>query len=250
MVADDRARRAPYPTLPAPYDAVLREIMDELRQKAVAAILLGGSAASGRLVPMTSDLDVLVVDDGPWTIHREVRGGVEVHLTSGSEVAWRAVLQREVSGDLGANISLMGGSRPLYDPDGIGLRLIAEAQALYDRGPQLSPRWIEARRRWLTDLTRDLLQSPPESQPYLCALLVPLTVSCAFSLRGQWQPRHKDATHLLSQVNPDLYHAIERALREHSAEAYGGLRNQIGILLEPVGGWTGPLSCAGQAAGS
>jgi len=61
------------PELPAPDDAVLDEVADELQQKPVRAVLLGGSAASGRLVPMTSDLDVLVVDDGPWAIRRETR---------------------------------------------------------------------------------------------------------------------------------------------------------------------------------
>lgn len=53
------------PALPAPYDLVLKEALDELKTKAVKAILLAGSAASGKLRPPTSDLDVLVIEDSP-----------------------------------------------------------------------------------------------------------------------------------------------------------------------------------------
>lgn len=202
--------------------------------------MLGGSAVSGKLKPPTTDLDVLVIDDGPWTIRRETRRGVEVHWTTGSESAWRAVLEREVSTPLGANISLLAGSMPLADPDGISLRLMSEVRTLHDQGPQLNTAWMETRRRHITELVVDLLQSPLESQPYICSLLVILTVPSASSFQGQWQPRHKEAMELLSRTNPGLYGAIDRALREHSVQAYSELKHQIGILLEPVGGWAGP----------
>ena len=96
------------------------------------------------------------------------------------------------------------------------------------------------KRRQLTELTIDLHQAPPESQPCICSLLVILAVPSAFSFRGQWQPRHKEAMGLLSHTAPDLHRAIDGALRAHSAEAYRDLQSRIRTLLEPVGGWAGP----------
>ena len=225
------------PELPGPYDVVLGEIMEELRQKPVKAILLAGSAATGKLRPPVSDLDVLIVDDSTWTIRHESRREIEVHWSIGSEAAWRAVWQRDLASDLGANISLMAGSTPVHDPHGVGEQLIREAQTLYAGGPKLSPQWIESRRRWLTELANDLLEAPAENQPYICSLLVFMAVPCAFALTGHWQPRHKEAMTLLSQANPGLFTALNHALRGHNIQAYTDLRNEVGLLLEPFGGW-------------
>lgn len=76
------------PALPAPYDVVLEEILKEMREKPVKAILLAGSAANGRLRPPVSDLDLLIIDDSsPWTIQRETRCGIELHLSMASGAA-------------------------------------------------------------------------------------------------------------------------------------------------------------------
>jgi hypothetical protein len=207
--------------------------MTEMERKPVKAILLAGSAACGKLRPPVSDLDVLIIDDSPWTIHRETRHGIELHSSIASEAAWRAVWQREVASDQGANIFLMAGSIPLYDPTGIGASLRSEAEALYAQGPKVSPQWIETRRRWLTDLVRDLLEASPESQPYICALLVFMAVPCAFAFRGEWQPRHKDAMSMLAEANPALFKAINNALRSQNAPAYNELRQTVEHLFEP-----------------
>jgi len=53
---------------------------------------------------------------------------------------------------------------------------------------------------------------------------------------------------LLARTNPGLCAAVDRALREHSLQAYDELRRQVRILLEPVGGWAGPLAHAGGPA--
>lgn len=225
------------PELPAPYDLVLREVLSESHDKPVKAILLAGSAACGKLRPPVSDLDILIVDESTWTIRREQRHGIELHWGIGSETAWRAVWQREVASDLGANISLMAGSTPVFDPHGVGEQLRSEAQALYAKGPQLSAQWIESRRRWMTDLANDLLQATSESQPYLCSLLVFMAVPAAFALNGKWQPRHKDAMGLLLEANPGLYSAVNNALRGQDVQVYTDLREQVGLLLEPHGGW-------------
>lgn len=225
------------PELPAPYDLVLKEALAELQGKPVKAVLLAGSAASGTLRPPASDLDILVIDESPWTIRHERRHGIDLHWSFASEAAWRAVWQREAATDLGANISLMAGSIPLADPEGVGERLRSEARGLFAAGPKLSPQWIESRRRWLTDLANDLLEAQQESQPYICALLVFMAVPCAFALNGQFQPRHKEAMGLLAQANPALFVAIDNALRGQNVQAYTDLHQAVGSMLEPHGGW-------------
>lgn len=226
-----------FPTLPAPYDSVLADATAELTANRVKAIHLAGSAANGTLRPPVSDLDVLVVDDGPWTIRHEFRSGIELHVTSGSEAAWRNVWQRELTSDLGANLSLMAGSVSLFDPVGIGAGLRSEAAALYAGGPKLGPEWIEGRRRWLTTLADDLRAAGPDDQPYICSLLVVMAVPCAFSLRGSWQPRHKEAMRLLARVNPAFHAAVNAALRCHTDESYAALIREVEVLLQPHGGW-------------
>jgi len=225
------------PELPAPYDLVLQEALDELKGKPVKAILLAGSAASGKLRPPASDLDILVIDESPWTVRHERRHGIDLHWTFGSEATWRAVWQREAATDLGANISLMAGSIQLSDPEGLGEQLRTEAQALYAAGPRLSPQWLGARRRWLTDLAHDLLEAEPASQPYICSLLVFMAVPCALALNGQFQPRHKEAMGRLVQANPTLFGAIDCALRGQNVPAYTNLHQAIGNMLESHGGW-------------
>lgn len=225
------------PTLPAPYDAVLAEAVAELRAKPAKAILLAGSAANGKLRPMVSDLDVLVIADGPWTIHHEFRSGIELHLSSGSEAAWRSVFQREANTDLGANLALMAGSISIFDPEGIGAGLRSEAAAMYAAGPKLGPQWIESRRMWLTTLADDLRDAGPDDQPYICALLVFMAVPCAFSFYGRWQPRHKETMGLLAEANPAFHAAVQAALRSHTGEAYATLIEAVGALLQPHGGW-------------
>lgn len=224
-------------SLPTPYDSVLAEVVVEFKEKPASAILLAGSAASGKLRPLASDLDVLVVDDGPWAIRHEVRSGIELHVTSGSVEAWRGVWQREVSSDMGANLSLMAGSVSIFDPEGVGRDLRAEAAALYAAGPKLGPQWIEGRRRWLTTLADDLWNASPDNQPYICTLLVFMAVPCAFALNGSWQPRHKEAMNLLAQVNPSFHQAVNAALRTQSAESYASLIREVEALLQPHGGW-------------
>jgi|GEM_PF-3352360 len=226
-----------FPSIPTPYDLVLAEVIEEFKAKQVKAILLAGSAASGKLRPMVSDLDVLVIDDGPWAIRHELHSGIELHVTSGSEGAWRNAWQREVSSDMGANLSLMTGSVSLFDPEAVGRDLRAEAVALYAAGPKLGPQWIEGRRRWLTTVADDLKDASPDDQPYICALLVFLAVPSAFSLKGCWQPRHKEAMSLLAQANPSFHQAVNAALRTHSAESYASLIREVEALLQPHGGW-------------
>ena len=79
---------------------------------------------------------------------------------------------------------------------------------------------------------RDLLEAPPESQPYICALVVFMAVPCAFAFRGAWQPRHKDAMGLLAEANPALFRAINNALRSQTMPAYIELGQAIESLLE------------------
>ncbi len=146
----------------------------------------GGSVVSGRRTA-TSDLDVVVLLHGaPAPYRASLRyAGWPVEMFVHTEATWHAYVGRELRERRSPLLWMCADGLLLFDTDGVGARLAAQARKLTAAGPHpVSEEEIDDRRYAITDLLDDLAGS---SDPGEC-LFVTRPNWCGAPVSWHWPP--------------------------------------------------------------
>lgn len=223
--------------------AAARAVVEE-RHPAARAAFLGGSVVTGHRTP-TSDLDIVVLLHGAPAPYRESlqHGNWPVELFVHTEETWHAFVEREVAKRRSPLLWMCADGLLLFDRDGAGERLAAEARKLAVAGPPtVTVEEIEDRRYAITDLLDDLAGSADQGERLFIAVeLARRTGELALDLGGAWGGGGKWLARRLEitapGLNARLQHAVHGAL-EGQSEALVGVVEDV---LARAGGrvWVG-----------
>jgi hypothetical protein len=187
------------------------------RFPAARAAFLGGGILSARRT-MTSDLDIVVVIDGPPAPYRESlrwRGWpVELFVHRADSIgAWFAKDLAEWHPTLPR---MCAGGAILLDVDGTAATIRAEAESVLAVGPPaVSQDELDARRYGLTDLLDDLAGSTdPGETIVICWYIVMQTAELALLIAQAWLGGGKWLLRELRQAQPDLADELIAAREE------------------------------------
>ncbi|HET7018498.1 MAG TPA: nucleotidyltransferase domain-containing protein [Streptosporangiaceae bacterium] len=177
------------------------------RFPAARAAFLGGGVLSARRT-MTSDLDIVVVIDGPPAPFRESlrwRGWpVELFVHRiGTTSAWFA---KDVARRRPTLMRMCAGGVILADLDGAGVAIRAQAESVLAAGPPpVSQSELDAHRYGLTDLLDDLAGSTDPGETIVtCWYIVMQTAELALLTAGAWLGGGKWLLRELRQADLDL----------------------------------------------
>ncbi|WP_327325128.1 nucleotidyltransferase domain-containing protein [Streptomyces sp. NBC_01210] len=222
-----------------------RAVVEEHHPDARAAFL-GGSVVRGRRTAM-SDLDIVVLLHGSPAPYRASlrRGEWPVEMFVHTEATWHAYIQREVRKRRSPLLWMCADGILLFDKDGVGAHLAAEARKLTAAGPPaVSDEEIDDRRYAITDLLDDLVGSTDQSeQLFIATELVRRTGELALAAGGSWSGGGKWLARRLETTAPGLSMRLHDGLREVLAGRIQPLMAVVDEVVEHVGGrlWVGCL---------
>jgi hypothetical protein len=181
----------------------------------VEAAVLGGGVLSEHRTP-TSDLDIVVVLDGPPAPYRETfeHDGwiVEafVHTRASMDHFWGTDAARRVC----TLARMCAEGVVIADPAGVAAEIQATAaRRLAEGPPPLTDAELEASRYRLTDLLDDMAGCADERELVFIADAVVRTVSeLALALAGEWSGAGKALARAVNAMEPDL---LERLINGH-----------------------------------
>ncbi|MEU8616455.1 nucleotidyltransferase domain-containing protein [Streptomyces sp. NPDC048623] len=217
-----------------------RELLRD-RFPAARAAFLAGSVLTHRRTP-TSDLDIVVLLDGPPAPSREnlTYGGWPVELFVQTEADWHGFADRETAQRSSPLLAMCADGRLLVDADGLGASLQAEARRRWAAGPPpLSDGERDYLRYILTDLLDDLRGCPdPVERVHLVAHLLQRASELVLLTGGHWLGAGKWLSRRLSAAAPDLH----RTLTDGAAQAITGDPGPFTTAVtEALGRAGGPL---------
>ncbi len=196
--------RAKMPAMDPEADA--RALVSD-RFPAARAAFLGGGVLSARRTP-TSDLDIVVLIDGPPAPYRESlfwRGWpVELFVQEAGMIgAWFA---KDAARRRPTLARMCAEGVVLADTDGTGAAVAEQARAVLAAGPPaLEPAELDQRRYSLTDLLDDLAGSTdPGETAVICWYLITRTAELALVLAGAWLGGGKWLLRELRATDPRL----------------------------------------------
>ncbi|GHJ40480.1 nucleotidyltransferase domain-containing protein [Streptomyces sp. TS71-3] len=208
------------------------------------AAFLGGSVITDRRTP-TSDLDIVVLLHGNpapyrWSFRHE---DWPVEMFVHTETTWHAYVAREVQKRRSPLLWMCADGLLLFDSDGLGARIAAEASRLTAAGPPaVSPEEIEDFRYSITDLLDDLSGCADQGELlFIATELARRTGELALAAGGAWGGGGKWLARRLETTAPELtlrlHHGI-RAVLEGQKEP---LVTVVDEQLAQVGGrlWAG-----------
>ncbi|MET9905074.1 nucleotidyltransferase domain-containing protein [Streptomyces sp. NPDC006446] len=203
------------------------------RFPAARACFLAGSVLTHRRTS-TSDLDIVVLLDGPPAPNREslVYRGWPVELFVQTEAVWRDFADRETAKRRSPLLAMCSEGMLLVDRDGLGASLKAEARMRWAAGPPpLSDRERDYQRYILTDLLDDLRGcTDPAEQVHLVAHMLQRASELALLIGGQWLGGGKWLSRRLAAADPRLH----RALTEAAAQAIAGDTSVFAAVVAEV----------------
>lgn len=215
-----------------------------------AAAFVGGSVLTEDRTP-TSDLDVVVLLDGPPAPYRETfehEGWIVeafVHTRASLDDYWERDARRRVC----SLMRMCADSVVVTDPAGVAAEIRAAAAARIAEGPPpLSEQEVDAQRYGLTDLLDDMAGCDREDEMvYIADLVVAQAAALALESSGRWSGAGKALARELRAAEPDL---AERLVDGHRhVVTYGDTavlhRAAVDVLLR-VGG---PLLVGYRAQG-
>ncbi|MEU1172061.1 nucleotidyltransferase domain-containing protein [Streptomyces microflavus] len=220
-----------------------RAVVEEHHPVARAAFL-GGSVVTGRRTAM-SDLDIVVLLHGsPAPYRASLRSGEwPVEMFVHTEATWHAYTQREVRKRRSPLLWMCADGILLFDKDGVGTRLAAEARKLTVAGPPtVSAEEIDDRRYAITDLLDDLVGSTDQGERlFIATELVRRAGELALAADGSWNGGGKWLARRLETSAPGLSMRLHDGLREVLAGRIEPLAAVVDEVLEQVGGrlWAG-----------
>ncbi|MFF8612171.1 nucleotidyltransferase domain-containing protein [Streptomyces sp. NPDC015350] len=197
-----------------------RELVRD-RFPAARAAFLAGSVLTDRRTP-TSDLDIVVLLDGPPAPNREnlVYRGWPVELFVQTEAAWHGFADQETERRNSPLLAMCADGMLLVDTDGLGASLQDEARRRWAAGPPpLSDAERDRRRYTLTDLLDDLRGcADPAERAYLVAHMLQQASELVLSVGGHWLGGGKWLSRRLAAADPETH----RALSATAAQAMSG----------------------------
>ncbi|WP_327344092.1 nucleotidyltransferase domain-containing protein [Streptomyces europaeiscabiei] len=220
-----------------------RAVVEEHHPDARAAFL-GGSVVTARRTAM-SDLDIVVVLRGaPAPYRASLRhDGWPVELFVHTEATWYAYVEREVRKRRSPLLWMCAAGLLLFDTDGVGARIAADARKLTAAGPPgVSAEEIDDRRYAITDLLDDLSGSTDQGeQLFIATELARRTGELALAIGGSWNASGKWLARSLDTTAPGL------GLRLHHAvhEVLGGQIEPLICVVDEVLGQAGGRFWAG-----
>ncbi|MET9655616.1 nucleotidyltransferase domain-containing protein [Streptomyces sp. NPDC006510] len=220
-----------------------RAVVEEHHPDARAAFL-GGSVVTGRRTPM-SDLDIVVLLHGsPAPYRASLRSGEwPVEMFVHTEATWHTYVEREVRKRRSPLLWMCSDGLLLFDSDGVGAHLAAEARKLTAAGPPtVSADEIDDCRYAITDLLDDLAGSTAQSERlFIATELVRRTGELALSAGGSWNGGGKWLARRLETTAPGLSMRLHDGLREVLAGRIEPLVAVVDDVLGQVGGrfWVG-----------
>lgn len=199
---------------------------------------------TGRRTAM-SDLDIVVLLHGsPAPYRASLRSGEwPVEMFVHTEATWHAYIQREVRKRRSPLLSMCADGILLFDKDGVGTHLAAEARKLTAAGPPTaSAEEIDDRRYAITDLLDDLAGSADQGERlFIATELVRLSAELALTAGESWGGGGKWLARRLKPTAPGLDLRLHDGLREVLAGRVEPLTAVVDEVLEQVGGrlWVG-----------
>ncbi|MEV6434144.1 nucleotidyltransferase domain-containing protein [Streptomyces anulatus] len=220
-----------------------RAVVEEHHPDARAAFL-GGSVLTGRRTAM-SDLDIVVLLHGsPAPYRASLRHGEwPVEMFVHTETTWHAFVEREVRNRRSPLLWMCADGLLLFDVDGVGTHLAAEASKLTAAGPPtVSAEEIDDCRYAITDLLDDLAGSTDQSERlFIATELARRTAELALAVGGSWNGGGKWLARRLETTAPGLSMRLHDGLREVLEGRIESLVAAVDELLEQAGGrlWVG-----------
>jgi len=220
-----------------------RAVVDEHHPEARAAFL-GGSVVTGRRTA-TSDLDVVVLLHGaPAPYRASLRySDWPVEMFVHTEGTWHAYAERELRRRRSPLLWMCAHGVLLFDTDGLGARIAAQARKLTAAGPPAAPaEEIDDRRYALTDLLDDLAGSnDPSERLFIATELVRRTGELALALAGSWNGTGKWLARCLEKAAPGLSTRLRNGVNEVLAGRVEPLTAVVEEVLGQAGGrlWVG-----------
>lgn len=199
---------------------------------------------TGRRTAM-SDLDIVVLLHGsPAPYRASLRSGEwPVEMFVHTEATWHAYIQREVRKRRSPLLSMCADGILLFDKDGVGTHLAAEARKLTAAGPPAaSAEEIDDRRYAITDLLDDLAGSTDQGERlFIATELVRRTGELVLTASGSWNGGGKWLARRLEPTAPGLNMRLHDGLRDVLAGRIEHLAAVVDETLEQVGGrlWVG-----------
>ncbi len=199
---------------------------------------------TSRRTPM-SDLDVVVLLHGAPAPYRASLRNDDwpVELFVHTEATWHAYVEREVRKRRSPLLWMCADGLLLFDTDGVGSRLAAEARKLAAAGPPMaSAEEIDDCRYAITDLLDDLVGSTDQSERlFIATELVRRTGELALAISGSWGGGGKWLARRLETAAPGLSTRLYLGLREVLEGRIEPLVAVVDELVSQVGGrlWVG-----------
>ncbi|MFE2939278.1 nucleotidyltransferase domain-containing protein [Streptomyces sp. NPDC059255] len=226
-----------------------RAVVDEHHPDARAA-LLGGSVVTGRRTA-TSDLDIVVLLHGAPAPYRASVQYADwpVEMFVHTEATWHAYVERELRRRRSPLLWMCADGLLLFDTDGLGARIAAEARRLTASGPAPeSAEEIDDRRYAITDLLDDLAGSTDQSERLFVATeLVRRTGELALAVGGSWGGGGKWLARRLETTAPGLSTRLRHGLQEVLS---GRVEPLVAIVEEVLGQAGGRLWVGYKRAGT
>ncbi|MEU4984340.1 nucleotidyltransferase domain-containing protein [Streptomyces sp. NPDC021969] len=220
-----------------------RAVVEEQHPEARTAFL-GGSVATGRRTA-TSDLDVVVLLHGAPAPYRESLQYADwpVEMFVHTEATWHAYIERELPTRRSPLLWMCADGLLLFDTDGLGASLAAQARTLTAAGPPpVSAEEIDDRRYAITDSLDDLAGSDdPSERLFIATELVRRTGELALAVSGSWGGGGKWLARRLETTAPGLSTRLHHGLREVLEGRAEPLVTVVDEVLGQVGGrlWVG-----------
>jgi hypothetical protein len=222
-----------------------RAVVEEHHPQARAAFL-GGSVVTGRRTA-TSDLDIVVLLHGAPVPYRASlqHANWPVEMFVHTEATWHAYVERELRKRRSPLLWMCADGLLLFDTDGLGARLAAEARKLTAAGPPpVSAEEIDDRRYAITDLLDDLAGSNDQSERlFIATELVRRTDELALTIGDSWSGGGKWLARRLEPTAPGLSTRLHHGLQEVLSGRVEPLVTVVDEVLEQAGGrlWVGYL---------
>ncbi|MFE2586475.1 nucleotidyltransferase domain-containing protein [Streptomyces sp. NPDC059378] len=220
-----------------------RELVRD-RFAAARAAFLAGSVLTDRRTT-TSDLDIVVLLDGPPAPFREnlVYRGWPVELFVQTEAAWHGFADQETAKRSSPLLAMCAEGMLLVDTDGLGAALQDEARERLAAGPPpLSDRERDYERYILSDLLDDLRGcADPAERVYLVAHMVQCASELVLLVGGHWLGKGKWLSRRLAAADPGMHRALSEAATQAIAGDTKGFAAVVTEVLDLAGGplWDG-----------
>ncbi|MBO0510406.1 nucleotidyltransferase domain-containing protein [Streptomyces beijiangensis] len=221
-----------------------RAVVEE-RHPAARAAFLGGSVLTARRTDR-SDLDIVVLlPDGDPDVYRESfwYGPWPVELFSHTEARWRGFVDREIPLRRSPLLFMCAEGELLFDRDGGGALLAAEAARLVAAGPPaVTVEELEVERYRLTDLLDDLAGcTDPGERLCIVGDIARNTGRLLLLSQGAWLGGGKWLARRTDAVRPGFSGDMHRTVREALDGRTDALVALVDEVLALVGGrfWEG-----------